>query len=568
MDPLQQLRECTRNDLPIVFDQASKDKELSLNGVLHQSDQPTRFKSKKGKGPAYSLGSVWFFWKNYVQNAGEKEVDHGSYMRECKNIGVSHVSLVDRAELIAWFKENDNMDVVSHMPEADLISDNTIVAEPLTKKPKTTDSREGESNATVSNDTIGLTSNTQESDKPKPDLSSESGMTVDHLASLKQKVRERKSKTSGIKPVSTLSEKINDDSILADMDVADDFLERSKNETIAKEIMNREKPLTSYLSILQAPMQKPFNNCLKMATALAQREEKEREKEKTQQQRQASKAKASQQGHNRYQKIDENEYWKERNVALHDFQLDTRGTFEGMDLDKISQMRKEPTPVNNSNNSNNNNNNNNNSQGPSITPNIAKSTSSGSLNSTQLQARKRSHSEIEQSQDGKIRVVDKPIIIVPGRSTSNNLLNLNNAQQFLADATFVNPVDLANNPVKGNKLEFEYTPRNGTPIKFLIVDNVTELRGRDWSNVIAVFAQGQEWQFKQYPKDWGGVAGIFSHTKGFFMHYEDEKVPKNVATWNVKALPVNKLKRHHDGTAARKFWEDIDLELRKRNFMK
>jgi hypothetical protein len=36
-------------------------------------------------------------------------------MRECKNIGVSHVSLVDRAELIAWFKETDSMDVVSHM---------------------------------------------------------------------------------------------------------------------------------------------------------------------------------------------------------------------------------------------------------------------------------------------------------------------------------------------------------------------------------------------------------------------------------------------------------------------
>lgn len=38
-------------------------------------------------------------------------------MRECKNIGVSHVSLVDRAELIAWFKESDSMDVVPHMSD-------------------------------------------------------------------------------------------------------------------------------------------------------------------------------------------------------------------------------------------------------------------------------------------------------------------------------------------------------------------------------------------------------------------------------------------------------------------
>jgi hypothetical protein len=557
MDPLHQLRECTRNGQPIIFDEVNRPNEIILNGVSHQSDQPTRFKSKKGKGPAYSLGSVWFFWKNYVQNEKEKEVDHGSYMRECKNIGVSHVSLVDRAELIAWFKESDSMDVVSHMPEP-VLADDTVVSEPPLKKSKTTDSLEGELNA-VGIETIGLTSNTQENDKPKPDLSLESGMTVDHLASLKQKVRERKGKASGVKPLSTMSEKINDDAILGDMDVADDFLERSKNETIAKEIMNREKPLASYLSILQAPMQKPFNNCLKMATALAQSEEKERDKEKTQQQRQANKAKATQQGHNRYQKIDENEYWKERNVALHDFQLDTRGTFEGMDLEKLHLARKDtvPIPVNNS-------------QGPSITPitPLAKPSLAGSLNPTQLQPRKRSHSDLEQSPDGKLRVVDKPIIIVPGRSTSSALLNLNNAQQFLSDATFVNPSGLANNPVKGNKIEFEYTPRNGNPIKFLIVDNVTELRGRDWSNVIAVFAQGQEWQFKQYPKDWGGVAGIFSHTKGFYMHYEDEKVPKTVATWNVKALSVNKLKRHHDGTAARKFWDDIDLELRKRNFIK
>jgi hypothetical protein len=560
MDPLHQLRECTRNGLPIVFN-PEKPEEIILNGVSHQSDQPTRFKSKKGKGPPYSLGSVWFFWKNYVQYEQAKEVDHGSYMRECKNIGVSHVSLVDRAELNTWFKESDSMDVVPHMPESDL-ADNSVVSEPPSKKPKTTDSREGELSAVGSDDPIGLALNTQESDKPKSDLSLESGMTVDHLASLKQKVRERKGKTSAVKLVGTLSEKINDDAILADMDVADDFLERSKNETIAKEIMSREKPLASYLSILQAPMQKPFNNCLKMATALAQREEKERDKEKTQQLRQANKAKATQQGHNRYQKIDENEYWKERNVALQDFQLDTRGTFEGMDLDKLHLAKKDtaPTPVDNSNNS----------QGSSTTPiaTVTKSLSSGSINPTQLQPRKRSHSDIEQSQDGKFRVVDKPIIIVPGRSTSSALLNLNNAQQFLSDATFVNPVDLANTPVKGSKIEFEYTPRNGNPIKFLIVDNVTELRGRDWSNVIAVFAQGQEWQFKQYPKDWGGVAGIFSHTKGFYMHYEDEKVPKTVATWNVKALPVNKLKRHHDGTAARKFWDDIDLELRKRNFIK
>jgi len=240
-------------------------------------------------------------------------------------------------------------------------------------------------------------------------------------------------------------------------------------------------------------------------------------------------------------------------VAINDFQLDTRGTFEGMQLDKIggpiNLARKETAP---------------------ITPSIPLSSPTpkpvvGSL--TPSQPRKRAYAEIEQSNDGKFKVIDKPIIIVPGRSTLSSLLNLNNAKQFLSESTFVNPLDIKDGS-KINKIEIEYTPQNGNSIKFLILDNVSELRSKDWGNVIAIFAQGQEWQFKQYPKDWGGVAGIFSHAKGFYMHYEDEKVPKNVASWNVKPLTVNKVKRHHDGTAARKFWEDIDLELRKRNFIK
>jgi hypothetical protein len=551
MDPLHQLRECTRTGQTIVFDEVNRPNEILFNGVYHQSDQPTRFKSKKGKGPAYSLGSVWFFWKNYVQNEKEKEVDHGSYMRECKNIGVSHVSLVDRAELIAWFKESDSMDVVSHLPDP-VLTVTSDVAEPVLKKMKMTDEREVESNVNIIPDATP-TSTIPEPDKSKLNLSSESGLTEDQIESVKQKLRERK-KSSVVKPASTIIEKSYDP--IGDMDVADDYLERTKNETIVKDIIQREKPLSSYQSILQAPMQKPFTYCLKMATTLAQKEEKERDKQKSHQQRQASKAKAPQQGHNRYEKIDENEYWKERNMAINDFQLDTRGTFEGMQLDNIGNpihlARKESAHI--------------------ITPSIPSSTPTtkpvviggGSIPS---QPRKRAYAEIEQSNDGKFRVIDKPIIIVPGRSTLSSLLNLNNAKQFLSESTFVNPLDIKDGS-KMNKLEIEYTAQNGNSIKFLIVDNVSELRSKDWGNVIAIFAQGQEWQFKQYPKDWGGVAGIFSHAKGFYMHYEDEKVPKNVASWNVKALSVNKVKRHHDGTAARKFWEDIDLELRKRNFIK
>jgi len=445
------------------------------------------------------------------------------------------------------------MDVVPHLPDP-VLPDNSEVAEPLLKKLKTTDEREGESITVNFVPDVSMTSTIPEPEKPILNLSSESGLTEDQIESVKQKLRERKNKTSVVKLASIMIEKSFDP--MADMDVADDFLERSKNEMIVKDIIQREKPLASYQSILQAPSQKPFTYCLKMATTLAQKEEKEREKEKSQQIRQASKAKPTQ-GHNRYEKIDENEYWKERNVAINDFQLDTRGTFEGMQLDTLGNpihlARKETTPsiaasivI------------------PSSSPTVKKSPLTGSL--TPSQPRKRVYSETEQTNGAKTRAIDKPIIIVPVRSTSNTLLNLNNAKQFLSESVFLNPSELKDDKVK--IIEFEHTPQNSNPIKFLIMDNVSELKRKDWGNVIAIFAHGQEWQFKQYPKEWGGIAGIFTHAKGFYMHYDDEKVSKNLTSWNVKALSVNKVKRHQDGTAARKFWEDIDLELRKRNFIK
>lgn len=89
------------------------------------------------------------------------------------------------------------------------------------------------------------------------------------------------------------------------------------------------------------------------------------EKEKERLNQRQSKSRPSQ-GHNRYEKIDENEYWKERNgslfspriwlrmikklfflffcfdiiVAINDFQLDTRGTFEGLSFDNIPTALK------------------------------------------------------------------------------------------------------------------------------------------------------------------------------------------------------------------------------------
>lgn len=102
------------------------------------------------------------------------------------------------------------------------------------------------------------------------------------------------------------------------------------------------------------------------------------------------------------------------------------------------------------------------------------------------------------------------------------------------------------------------------PLKYQLVDSAQKLKDGDWSRVVAVVAQGQEWQFKGWPKNWDTPAEIFSKAKGFYFHFEDEKVPDVISQWNVKVLPINKHKRHLDKTAILNFWKVLDQELTRR----
>ena len=55
---------------------------------------------------------------------------------------------------------------------------------------------------------------------------------------------------------------------------------------------------------------------------------------------------------------------------------------------------------------------------------------------------------------------------------------------------------------------------DGKTIQFKVVDNVSKLTREDWDRVVAVFAQGPSWQFKDWPWD-GNPVEIFN--KGFFI---------------------------------------------------
>jgi parafibromin len=77
-----------------------------------------------------------------------------------------------------------------------------------------------------------------------------------------------------------------------------------------------------------------------------------------------------------------------------------------------------------------------------------------------------------------------------------------------------------------------------------------------------VFAQGQAWQFKGW--QWATPAEVFGNCAGFFMYFDDSKIPDAVKSWNVTKFPLKRQHRHLDGIHAYKMWEAIEDFVAKR----
>jgi hypothetical protein len=96
--------------------------------------------------------------------------------------------------------------------------------------------------------------------------------------------------------------------------------------------------------------------------------------------------------------------------------------------------------------------------------------------------------------------------------------------------------------------------------------------------VAAVFVDGKQWQFKDWPK-FGGesykdVTTILSKgarvsgevakvsdcsrtVKGYHVKYDDEKTDRAVADMNVEVLMIPRYKRHLDQAAVKRFWDTL-----------
>ncbi|KAJ3398208.1 accessory factor associated with RNA polymerase II [Chytriomyces hyalinus] len=129
-----------------------------------------------------------------------------------------------------------------------------------------------------------------------------------------------------------------------------------------------------------------------------------------------------------------------------------------------------------------------------------------------------------------------PIIIVPPSVTS--VITLFNAKPFLCEAKFQSTEECSKSGAEKPTmlvLERKGAPQ-GYPKQYHVFDSVDRLKPEDWDRIVAVFATGQEWQFKNWKL--GPPVNIFSRVKGFCLKYVEDPINDKIKTWNVNLLNV------------------------------
>nr|KAJ3422487.1 accessory factor associated with RNA polymerase II [Polyrhizophydium stewartii] len=155
-----------------------------------------------------------------------------------------------------------------------------------------------------------------------------------------------------------------------------------------------------------------------------------------------------------------------------------------------------------------------------------------------------------------------PIIMVPAAAQS--LLTLYNVKEFLIDQKFTSTDEYRNRGEhKPTQVILERDPSKlapGSQKKFLVLDSIETLRPPDWDRVVAVFTNGQEWQFRGWK--WDKPVDIFHNVLGFSLKFQDEPPPGQTPSWNVEVLNIHRSRRYLDGPVVYNFWQKIDGKVK------
>ena len=76
--------------------------------------------------------------------------------------------------------------------------------------------------------------------------------------------------------------------------------------------------------------------------------------------------------------------------------------------------------------------------------------------------------------------------------------------------------------------------------------------------MVAVFAQGAQWQFKDWRLGNGNPTQIFNKVKGFHLKMSGMPLDANIAKWSVTTIEIDSQKRHLDRAKLLTFWDELD----------
>lgn len=148
----------------------------------------------------------------------------------------------------------------------------------------------------------------------------------------------------------------------------------------------------------------------------------------------------------------------------------------------------------------------------------------------------------------------KAIIIVPPTFSPGNIC-LGNAKKFLLDAQYVN-LNEEKSQVEGTVDYFKRSIQS-KEINFEIHSSVTGFSKSDWKRTVAVFVQGVDWEFNDWPKG-ETIISILLKVKGFYLKYSDMPTNPNVKKWNVEVMEIHRNKRHSDVSVQNDFWSILE----------
>ncbi|XP_018649416.1 LOW QUALITY PROTEIN: putative hyperparathyroidism homolog [Schistosoma mansoni] len=170
----------------------------------------------------------------------------------------------------------------------------------------------------------------------------------------------------------------------------------------------------------------------------------------------------------------------------------------------------------------------------------------------------RSTADARLSARTKMRSSRIPIIIIPAAPTS--LITMYNARDILEDLRFIKSQEKqASGMRRENEILIQRHKSDGRTVPYRVVDQPNKLLLDEWNRVVAVFVQGQAWQFKGWPIS-SDPAVIFSQVKGFHLKYTNMPLDPNVAKWNVRVIDLDQ-RRHLDKANFQQIWDQLDKHI-------